>query len=309
MMNQFSFDLDSYEMPGSVEVTGCIQAQNLYYVSSKDAEIQVLFENLNESFLVRLDIADHPAALNMVGEVPVSLTLSQNPNNQSYTGHNLKVLNDYKSFEHLPFKYIPEREVLTNTQEWIDSCPYESLKTFIYRVLGDPSIGGLFFSIPASTHRHYSQLGGLAKHSLEVAQIVHSATTCFEEHERWLAAAAGLLHEVGRVRMSIDDSTLKATAGLVCCEVLNFEVLGPALQLFEKEWADGAEVVRYMLDSLYRPRKSGPNLPITLSLRSADLMSMANNQRNLAFKGKSKSEVFAQIGNSVGDLFWQPSAP
>ena len=27
----------------------------------------------------------------------------------------------------------------------------------------------------------------------------------------------------------------KATAGLVSCEVLNFEVLSPALQLFEKE--------------------------------------------------------------------------
>jgi hypothetical protein len=309
MMSQFSFDLDNYEMPDSVEVTGCIRTQNMYPISSRDSSIRVIFENLNASCSVQLNVDDHPANWEVAGEVPVSLTLQPNPAGHGYIGENLKVLNRYSSFEHLPFKYVPVREILNSTQKWIDSCPYIHLKAFMYRAIGNPSIGRLFFSIPASMHRHFSEPGGLARHSLEVAQMVYNATACFEEHERWLAAAAGLLHEVGRVRMNIDDSTLKATAGLVCCEVLNFEVLGPALQILEKEWADGAEVIRYMLDSLYRSRKSGPNLPITLSLRSADLMSMANNQRNLAFHDKPKSEVFARIGNSAADLFWQPSGP
>ena len=309
MINQFSFDLDSYDMAEPIEVTGCIRAYNLYSISPKDSGIQVLFENLNESFVVHLDVTDHPAALEMSGEVPVSLTLSQNTNNQSYAGHNLKVLNGYSSFEHLPFKYIPVREVLTNTQKWIDSCPYVPLKTFMYRVLGNPSIGSLFFSVPASTHRHFSKLAGLAKHSLEVAQLVYSSTACFEEHERWLAATTGLLHEVGRVRMNTANSMPTATAGLVSCEVRNFEVLGPALQLLEKEWLDGAEAIRYMLDNLCRVRKSNLHLPITASIRSADLMSVMNSQRKLAFQDKSQSERFARIGNSNTEMFWQPSAP
>ncbi len=309
MMNQFLFDLDGYDMPESIEVVGCIRAHHLYSVSPTDSGIHVIFENLNESFMVRLDVADHPAALEVTGEVPVSLTLSQNTNSQSYAGHNLKVLNGYSSFEHLPFKYVPVRDVLTSTQKWIDSCPYFPLKTFMYRVLGSPSIGGLFFSIPASTHRHFSEPGGLAKHSLEVAQLVYSSTACFEEHERWLAATAGLLHEVGRVRMNTANSMPKATAGLVSCEVLNFEVLGPALQLLEKEWVDGAEAIRCMLDSLFRVRKSNLHLPITVSIRSADLMSVMNNQREQAFQDKPQSEKFARIGNSPTELFWQPSTP
>lgn len=309
MMNQFSFDLEGYDMPESIEVTGCIRAKNMYSISSRDSSIRVTFENLNASCSVQLDVADHPAGWDASGEVPVSLVLLPGPTGESYIGHNVKVLNRYNSFEHLPFRYIPVREVLTSTQTWIDSCPYDSLKIFMYHVLGNPSVGSLFFSVPASTRRHFSEPGGLAKHSLEVAQMVYSSTACFAEHERWLAAATGLLHEVGRVRMNIDDNTPQSTAGLVSSEVLNFEVLGPALQLLEKEWRDGAEAIRYMLDNLCRVRKSNLHLPITASIRSADLMSVMNNQRELAFQDKPKSERFARVSNSAADMFWQPSAP
>lgn len=187
MMNQFEFDLDSFNVAESFEVTGCIKAQNLYSISSRDSTIRVTFENLNASCSVQLDITDHPAGLNVTGEVPVSLTLVPESCGEGYIGKNMKILDCYSSFEHLPYKFVPVRELLINTQEWIDSCPYDSLKTFVYRVLGNPSVGGLFFRIPASAQRHFSELGGLAKHSLEVAQIVYSSTLYFADHERWLA--------------------------------------------------------------------------------------------------------------------------
>lgn len=123
------------------------------------------------------------------------------------------------------------------------------------------------------------------------------------------AAVAGLFHEIGRVYMNTFNGTPKATAGLVSYEVLNFEVLGPALQLFEKEWADGAEAIRHMLGSFCKTRKNGPHLPITFSIRSADVMSMTNNQRLMAFQEKPKSEKFAQLGNPQFEIFWQPSEP
>lgn len=309
MMRQFTFDLDSSDTLDSLEVTGCIRTHYMYPVSSHDSSIRVIFENLNTSCFVDLNVADHPAGWDASGEVPVSLTLQLDQYSDSYIGNNLKVLKRYSSFEHLPFKYIPVRDILTSTQTWIDSCPYDSLRTFMYCVLGNPSIGGLFFSIPASKSRHFNELGGLAKHSLEVAQMVYSSTTCFQEHERWLAAATGLLHEVGRVHMNTDDRTLKTTAGLVSCEVLNFEVAGPALQLFEQEWPDGAEAIRYMLNNFYRVRKSGFHLPITASIRSADLMSVMNNQRDQAFQDKPQSEKFARVAHSSADMFWQPSPP
>lgn len=308
-MNPFSFDLEHSTLFDSLETKGCIRAQNIYSLTSQDSSIRVRFENLSASFSVQLDVADHPAGWEASGEVPVSLVLLPDNDGRGYIGHNVKVLTRYTSFEHLPYRYIPVREVLTDTQAWIDSCPYDSLKNFMYHVLGTPSIGGLFFSIPASTNKHFSEPSGLAKHSLEVAQMVYNATTCFAEHERWLAATTGLLHEVGRIRMNTDDITPKATAGLVSYEVLNFEVLGPALQLFEKEWLDGAEAIRYMLDNLCRVRKSNLHLPITASIRSADLMSVMNNQRDQAFQDKPQSERFARVSNSTADMFWQPSAP
>lgn len=309
MMKQFLFDFEHHDMFAGLEATGCVRTQNIYPIKSQDSSIRVVFENLYASCSVQLDVADHPATWDASGDVAVSLMLSPDTSGEGYVGHNVKVLHRYTSFEHLPFRYIPVREVLTRTQIWIDSCPYNSLKNFMYNVLGNPNTGSLFFSIAASAHRHFSEPGGLAKHSLEVAQMVYSATACFAEHERWLAAATGLLHEVGRVRMNTDDSTAKATAGLVSCEVLNFEVLAPALQLLEKEWLDGAEAIRYMLDNLCRVRKSGLHLPITASIRSADLMSVMNNQREQAFQNKPQSQMFARLGNSTTEMFWQPSAP
>ena len=92
-------------------------------------------------------------------------------------------------------------------------------------------------------------------------------------------------------------------------EVLNFEVLGPALQLFEKEWADGAEAIRHMLESFCKKRQNGPHLPITSSIRSADFMSMTNNLRQMAFQDKQPSERFARLGSLQSEVFWLPRLP
>lgn len=308
-MNQFNFDLNDFEMATPSDVTGCIRAGKLYAVSPRNSSICVSFANLNLSCSVRLDIADHPACLDMAGDVPVSLTLVQDKNSHSYVGTNLKVLHQFNTLDHLPYTGVPVRELLTSTQEWLDTCPYDTLRKFAYQVLGNPSIGGLFFSIPVSKEKHFSEPGGLARHSLEVAQMVYGSTICFAEHERWLAAVAGLFHEIGRVYMNTVNGTPKATAGLVSYEVLNFEVLGPALQLFEKEWADGAEAIRHMLESFCKTRKNGPHLPITFSIRSADFMSMTNNQRQVAFQDKQPSERFSRLGSSQSEVFWQPSEP
>ena len=308
-MNQFNFDLDDFEMATPTHVTGCIRARKLYAVSTQDTSICVSFENLNLGCSVLLDVADHPAYLETAGDVPVSLTLVQDKNSNSYVGTNLKILHQFNTLDHLPYTGVPVRELLTSTQEWLDTCPYDTLRKFAYQVLGKPGIGGLFFSIPVSKDRHFSEPGGLARHSLEVAQMVYGSTICFAEHERWLAAVAGLFHEIGRVYMNTVNSTPKATAGLVSYVVLNFEVLGPALQIFEKEWADGAEAIRHMLESFCKTRKNGPHLPITFSIRSADFMSMTNDQRQRAFQDKSKSEKFARLGSSQNEVFWQPDAP
>lgn len=139
-MNQFEFDLDNIEMATLVDVTGCIQARKLYELSPQDSSICVSFTNLNLGCSVRLDIDDHPACLEFSGEVPVSLTLEQNKTGSGYIGKNLKVLHNFETFEHLPYNYVPVRDLLTNTQQWLDTCPYESLKNFAYQVLGNPVV-------------------------------------------------------------------------------------------------------------------------------------------------------------------------
>ena len=130
MMSQFNFDLDDFEMATPVDVTGCIRTSKLYAVSTQDSSICVSFANLNLGCSVLLDVADHPAYFETAGDVPVSLTLVQDKNSHSYVGTNLKILHQFNTLGHLPYTGVPVRELLTSTQEWLDTCPLSMAITF-----------------------------------------------------------------------------------------------------------------------------------------------------------------------------------
>ena len=76
-----------------------------------------------------------------------------------------------------------------------------------------------------------------------------------------------------------------------------------------RPYQNGAEAIRHMLESLCKTPRNGPHLPITISIRSADFMSMSNEQRQMAFQGKPQSERFARLGSSQSEVFWLPRLP
>jgi len=157
--------------------------------------------------------------------------------------------------------------------------------------------------MPASTSYHHREFGGLSQHSLEVAEMSYASTQCFEEHERWLAAVSGLLHDVGKVRTLTQDRQQTSIGQLIAPEILNVEILAGAFQHLDQVWADGAIAIRYILGSLMKPRDQKPLLPITIAVKQADVASAAASNRRLAFADKpSHPEATGFAG-----VYWKPS--
>ena len=219
-------------------------------------------------------------------------------------------LKGFQSFVHLPASKIGSVETLMAVERWLQPCPYEPLKSFVYHVLGQPAVGCAFFSLPASASHHHCYAGGLAQHSLEVAQSVYAVSGCFTEHERWLAAVAGLLHDLGKVRSFHADGSRTETGYLVSHELLGLELIVPALARLDVSWADGANALRYLFGWMVRPHQQRPMMPIALTISQADVMSASADNRTKAFSGKPNWHTFAKFnGAGPASTYWMPSPP
>ena len=285
------------------QISGCITANNLYVVSPGHSAISLTLENMTGSHDILLSPSEHPGNYIKQGHRAVTMTLSNELGRLVNSGKDMHLIQQYTSLDHLPSRLIAAPEMVTRTQQWIERCPYAALKNFVYQVLGDPTVGCAFFSVPASTSYHHREPGGLAQHSLEVAEISYAATQCFEDHERWLAAVSGLLHDVGKVRTLTQDCHQTAIGLLIAPEILNVEILADAFINLDQAWADGAIAIRYILGSLMKPRDQRPLLPLTTAVKQADIASAAASNRRLAFADKpSHPEATGFAG-----VYWKPS--
>ena len=291
-------------------LTGCLIPQHAYQVSSLSEGIFLGVENLSGNQEVLLELADHPGAWPTSNLTAVSLLVKRHGRYLLGSHSQISILDTFQSLTHLPISMVDSEAAVMAVEQWLQPCPYEPLKSFVYQVLGQPNIGCPFFTYPASANYHHCSSGGLAQHSLEVAQTVHGMTTCFPEHERWLAAVAGLLHDLGKVRSFLPDGKRTSTGYLVSHELLGFELLVPALRSLEESWADGASALRNMFDWIIRPKQNRPLMPIAMSIQQADMMSASADNRRRTFSGKPDWTSFAKFdGSGPASSYWLPSPP
>ncbi len=289
---------------------GCLVPQQAYQVSPLKSAIFLVLENLFGCHEVLLDVEDHPATWPSKGLVAVSMQASRHG---SYLlGEDSQVITpqNFKSLCHLPVSRVSSMDTVMGVEQWLELCPFQFLRNFAFQVLGEPAVGCAFFNLPASAKHHHCYPGGLAEHSLEVAQSVYAASGCFPEHERWLAAVAGLLHDLGKVRSFHPDGSRTETGYLVSHELLGLELALPALAQLDTHWPDGANALRYLFDWMLRPKQQRPLMPIALSIRQADVMSAAANNRQRTFSQLPEWQTFARDqGPGPISSYWLPSPP
>lgn len=292
----------------TLELTGCIVTQHAYQVSPSGSALSITIENLSGQHEVLLELDDHPGNWGVNGLTAVRFRVARHGDWLLGKGAHIAHMHTHTGLSHLPRSKVSSAEQVTETESWLQTCPFAPLRDFVYHILGKPDIGCAFFSLPASLKHHHCFAGGLARHSLEVAQSVYAVGTCFAEHERWLAAVAGLLHDLGKVRCFHTNGRRTEMGYVVSHELLGIELLAPALTRLESNWPDGANALRYLFDWMLRPRQQRPLMPIALTLKQADVMSAAADNRQKAFSQLPEWQTFAKDqGPGPASSYWRPS--
>lgn len=300
--------VDSFDQDFLV-LCGCINTRQAYAVSPQNAGLKLMVENLTRQHEVLIAFHDHPYRWDMSGMVAVRLQVTRHAEWLLGRSSMIELLTHPCSLTHLPSSQISSPELVWEVEHWMQSCPYVELRDFVFQILGTPEVGCAFFSVPASHEYHHCGPGGLALHSLEVARSVYAATQGFGEHERWLTAVAGLLHDVGKSRTLAQDGKRTKAGFLVSHETMGLELMAPALKVLEERWADGANAIRHMFGWLLRPGQR-PLLPTALALRHSDMMSAARDNRRRLFAEKPAWSAFAkQPGPGPSSTYWLPSPP
>ena len=184
-----------------------------------------------------------------------------------------------------------------------DECPtklLEQLMCFLRPALHEfvqsvmQSEAGVKFKIlPASQTHHHNFEGGLLAHSLECALMAgQTAFTWLSQSEAELTLVAALLHDIGKCRTYEIKGGYSMLGQHVRHESVTLEILAPHLEVLNKSWADGANLLRVMLteDKQY---SRFPEFPGCLLIKSADHFSTATNRRNSLFSARPNFHYFA----------------
>lgn len=207
----------------------------------------------------------------------------------------------------LPRRALSSAKGAASLQAFMDRCPVPALQTFLNDVFADEVLACSFLNIPASQCHHHPYSGGLADHSLEVAELVEHSLPGEESEIRTLAAVAGLLHDIGKTRVLRVDGGRVYPNCILPHEALTLEILAPALKGLERAWADGACALRYLLTWQPTPRDTRPYLSAALALQYADRYSSATDARAQAFDGKPVWQRLARLDvPGPSSRFWRP---
>lgn len=165
----------------------------------------------------------------------------------------------------LPAGFCPVPGLIDRALQLIDEIRSKPLRLMVDEIMHSREVFPDFWRMPASAKHHHAFPGGLAAHSVEVAQDL--ATQSYEEpHERELGIAGGLLHDIGKLWSYTDDMLPNAPGLAQGHELTGLCKLSEPISKLERAWPDGAYAMRVLLLGQTRMRANG-TLPISLLSR------------------------------------------
>jgi len=118
---------------------------------------------------------------------------------------NVRKIRKSSEGEYLPADYIPTTEkdideIYKTICSLIESIDNKHLQTLLEAILvHNQEIRATFLAHSAGMRKHHSYMGGLAEHSLNVAQICDFLAPRYKFVNRDLLIAAALLHDIGKI--------------------------------------------------------------------------------------------------------------
>jgi 3'-5' exoribonuclease len=186
----------------------------------------------------------------------------------------------------IPVSERPPEELRRHLRRLVESLKKPPLRNFLRRFFDDPEIDRRFFEAPAGQLWHHAYLGGLAEHSLAMAEVLLKAAENYPAADTDMLVAGALLHDIGKIEELTWDLTIEYSdrGRLIGHLVISQDLLNqhrtPELEVPEELW----NRLMHMILSHHGSREMGaPVVPMTLEavlLYHADEMDAKANAFN-----------------------------
>ncbi len=99
----------------------------------------------------------------------------------------------------IPSSERPVEEMRRHLRRLVEGISQPQIRTFLRVLFEDPAISERYFQAPAGKQWHHCYLGGLAEHSLNMAEILLKISEFYPHANRDLLVAGALLHDIGKI--------------------------------------------------------------------------------------------------------------
>ncbi len=186
----------------------------------------------------------------------------------------------------IPASERPAEEMRRHLRRLIEGIGQGELRGFLRRLFDDSAIADRWLEAPAGKQWHHCYLGGLAEHSLNIAEALLKIAESYPKANRDLLVAGALLHDIGKIEelsweTSIDYTDRGRLFGHI---VLGQEILNSRrkldMEIPEETWNC---LMHLLLAHQGTHEQGSPVLPMTLEailLYCADEMDSKANAFN-----------------------------
>lgn len=178
-------------------------------------------------------------------------------------------------FDLIPEHFGQDETIVYRCREVMNHIQTPELRRFMSQVFSIPKVFRCFWTCPASQKHHHNYVGGLAVHSMEVAESVMS-NPHLVGMERDLAIAYATLHDVGKIWCYGDSGLYAEPLGH---EMATLSHLHPQLCQLGDEWRDGEIALRSLFSGLWKIRGHKPIMAIAKLVQGLDQVSTEQDLR------------------------------
>lgn len=176
---------------------------------------------------------------------------------------------DRDVFDLIPDRFGRDEGVVYRCRDAVDIIQSAALRRFMSSVFSLTPVFRYYWTCPASQRHHHSRAGGLALHSVEMAEgIVKTPHLSIVERDFGIAYA--LLHDVGKIWCYRTDGRYGDPLGH---EMAALNHLHAPLWRLAADWPDAAVAMRSFLSGLWKQSGHRPIMAVGRLVQALDQVS------------------------------------
>ena len=182
---------------------------------------------------------------------------------------------DLDVFNLIPDGFGRTEDVVFRCRDVVDACRTVPLRNFLSDVFSMPEVYRHFWCCPASQAHHHAYPGGLALHSVEMAENVRD-TPRLSDLERDVGIAHALIHDIGKLWCYSPDAPHLRALGH---ELVGLGQLHHALERLAIDWPDGSVALRSLMSGQWKRLGGKPLMAVGSLVRAYDQASAESDLR------------------------------